>query len=340
MLLLSVAVAGCGGASADGADGGGAADGGPLSVDDLIGRLPQVLCKVQVACGSMPDLATCLAANFPIASETDYLTLKADLETGKVHYDAAKGGACAHLLDRLAATYASGCKQSTPHDTGGDISCSEAFSGAVGDGDPCFTSMECASARCKKTDPGCSVTFQCCPGTCSPRQTIIPAGAPCSTTSTDQTCETGTICLTTASSTSPTCVAPSSVRGTACRTAYECKSPLFCDLTSAANGTCQTGAPTGAACNPSVSFGACDDNHDYCDKTAKVCVPLGAIGAACDPAQKNCLGYAQCLGSICVARPLERGACNATDGPSCLGNLRCSDQTKTCTFPEQAPACQ
>jgi hypothetical protein len=83
-----------------------------------------------------------------------------------------------------------------------------------------------------------------------------------------------------------------------------------------------------------VSFGACDDLRDYCDKTTAKCTRLMAVGASCDPAQSNCIGYASCLGGACVAMSPERGACDAANGPTCLGDLECSPPTSTCGFPD------
>jgi hypothetical protein len=113
----------------------------------------------------------------------------------------------------------------------------------------------------------------------------------------------------------------------------ECVPPLFCAVdTARGTGTCQAYAATGAPCNTVVSYEACDDLRDYCDQTTGKCRRLGAVGAPCDLVLQNCIGYANCLGGSCVAKSRDRGACDATSGPFCLGDLVCSPQTFTCGF--------
>jgi hypothetical protein len=321
-----IAVAGCGGS------GGNAA---PGTADDFIGRLLAGFCKLDVACGSAPDLPTCLALQQ--VDTTDLLTLNADIASGKVHYDKAKAQACLQYFDRYTST---ACTRGAlaALDVTGNEACGQVFIGTVGEGGVCFSSSECTSTRCRQTTANCSPAHACCPGTCVALPTPIPAGADCSASLPEQDCVKGSYCFTTASSSSATCVIPSQVRGTPCSIIYECASPLFCRVDpGATTGTCQPAAATGAPCISNL--GACDDLRDYCDKTTGVCTRLVAVGGACDPAQQNCVYYADCLGSICVSRSPERGACNPTDGPNCLGTLECSATTDTCGFPANAGAC-
>jgi hypothetical protein len=330
VIVLGIVSLGCGGGA-----GGGRA---PASLDDFIAGELAAICKYNVACGAMPDVPTCLASLQ--LDTTDFLTIKADVASGKVRYNRDKAEGCLELFDN--GFYDSGCKYSTtPSNSSGAI-CLEVFTGTVSDGGPCFESYECASGTCGPTDKACSPVHQCCAGTCAPKPPPLAIGADCSAPLPGQGCETGAVCITTVSS-SPTarCVLPSPVRGTACTSRYECKAPLFCDLTSLTAGTCQPSVATGGACNASslVFVGACDDFHDYCDKTTHVCTRLGAVGDPCDTSQRNCLGYAQCVGATCVAKSPERGACDATKGLGCLGNLECSSTTSTCAFPDNAGAC-
>jgi hypothetical protein len=133
---------------------------------------------------------------------------------------------------------------------------------------------------------------------------------------------------------------PSKVKGTTCASFFECASPLYCDMdATTGTGTCQPAAATGAACNPDVRFGSCDDNKDYCEASTATCTRVGAVGAACDSTQYNCLGYATCLGGTCVAMSSERGTCDTANGPGCLGDLECSATTNTCGFTASAGAC-
>jgi len=327
ILALLLGVVGCGGSSSKGA---------PATIDEFLDRFVTELCTINVACGSMPDMATC-RASLQIET-TDLLTVKADIAAGKIRYDGAKAGACLDYAHRL---YSSGCTRSATADTSGNDACEVVLVGTVANGGACFLSTECASARCQQADTACLPAHQCCAGTCVAKPAPIPAGADCSASLPDQNCAEGSYCLTTATSTTPTCLVPSKVVGTPCSSLFDCASPLFCDADpSTGTGTCQRAAASGAACNSDVLFGSCDDLREVCSTATGTCTPRGAVGAACDPLQTlSCLSYAECIGSTCVALSPERGACNATDGPGCLGDLECSPSTSTCGFPANAGAC-
>ena len=162
-------------------------------------------------------------------------------------------------------------------------------------------------------------------------------GGDCSTTF---TCVTGAVCYALAAS--PflfTCVMPSTstVEGAPCDAAALCVPPLVCDAAPpSSTGTCQLAAASGAPCNSSLTL-ACDDLHDYCSLTTSTCTPRAAVGETCDPAQANCIGYAECVGTSCVARLPAGAACSPTGGPACLGNLRCAAQTNTCALAPVPP---
>jgi hypothetical protein len=318
------------GAARCGGDGGGA----PGNVDEFNRRLNEALCTMMVACGDMPDKTTCLASLQ--LDTTELLTLKADIASGKVQYDSAKAGACLAYWERF---YGAGCMQTARAAvaTTGSEACDEAFVGTVADGGACTTSFQCASDSCALTDQLCPQDRQCCPGSCAAK---IPAGADCGGSLTNLNCERGSVCTVSAAVLSPKCITPSKVAGTPCIVAYECEPPLFCDIDVNGNGTCQPVAATGAPCNSYVALGVCDDLRDFCGVATDTCAPRGKPGAACsflDP--NNCLGYAQCIGSTCVAHAPASGACYPASGPGCLGSLECSTQTNTCEFPAVAGAC-
>jgi hypothetical protein len=328
LFVLSSVAAGCGPSSGKS---------NPANLDELLNRFFTILCKEEVSCGSMPDQATCLAS--VQKDTTEFATLRADIASGKVRYDSVQGGACMDYFERV---YGGACTRSalaaataTPTDA-----CNAFLVGSVADGGACFSSSECVSTDCALTDTSCSRSDACCAGTCTAKPTPIPLGGDCSALTAGQSCATGSICITNSSTGARTCAAPSKVKGTTCAGFYDCASPLYCDTDAATGtGTCQPAAATGAACNPAVTFGSCDDNNDYCDKTTGKCTRRLAVGAACDSSQYNCVGYATCLGGMCSPASPERGACDTVNGPSCLGDLECSTTTNTCGFTASAGAC-
>lgn len=325
LLIISLlAVAGCGGGS------GGTA---PVDFDAFLDQFKIVLCTHDVACGKEPDVPTCRASLK--VDGTDFETLRADIASGKVRYDSAKAGAC---IDYWVRIYGGPCTLSALaviDQTVGSDACNEFLVGSADEGAACFSPFECANATCALADATCERARQCCPGTCvaaTDKPAPVPVGGDCSALLPGQSCVTGASCLSTDGQTSPTCYLPSKVKGAACVMWYECAPPLFCALDApGGTRTCQEPAATGAPCNTDVSSGACNDLRDYCDGTGK-CARLHAAGAPCDVVQQNCIGYADCRGSACIAKSPERGACDATNGPYCLGNLVCSPQTFTCGF--------
>jgi hypothetical protein len=313
--------------------GGGSGHAAPGDLDAFLTQFMNVLCTLEVSCGSMPDLPTC--ASSLQSDSTEFATLRADVASGKVRYDGGKASACIDYYNRV---YGGSCTRSAlaaaNTDTGSEA-CSTVLVGSVADGGACFASLECASGNCTQADTTCSRSRQCCAGTCAAKPAPIPVGGDCSAPLPGQTCATGADCISTGSLGSPTCQVPAKVQGAACAALFDCETPLFCALDAAGGtGTCQPSAATGATCNTVVTFAACDDLRDYCDKTTAKCTRRGPVGAACDAAQSNCIGYANCLGGICVAMSGERGACDSANGPTCLGDLECSSPTMTCSFPD------
>ena len=326
--LLAIGGAGCGSGNA-----------APGNIDDFLDRFYAALCTMQVACGDMPDKAACLAS--VKLDSTDILTLKADIASGKVHYDSATAGNCLAYVERL---YGSECTVTAfaAAGTAGSEACTEAFVGTVADGGACASSFQCASGECTQTDQLCLPSRACCAGSCAAtNRAPIPAGADCGRSLDNLNCETGTVCTAGAAApTSPKCITPSTVVGTPCIVAYECARPLFCALDVSGAGTCQPVAATGAPCNAYIALGVCDNLRDYCPVATGVCTPRGQVGAPCsflDP--NNCLGYAQCVNSTCIALSRAHDACDAASGPGCLGSLECSLQIGTCEYPTVPGAC-
>ena len=239
---------------------------------------------------SMPDVATCLASS-QVETNT-YLTLKADIASGKVRYDVAKGHTCAGWYERYgAAACTLTALTAVTADTTGSDACAEVLVGTVPDGGSCFDLTECVSRKCVSTNAACVPEYQCCAGTCVPKPPLIPVGAYCNSSEFEQVCDQNAVCVVTAAASTATCVLPSKVPGTPCIGQYECALPLGCDIDAATGaGTCQPAAATGAACNPAARV-ACESLRDYCYGTT--CTPRGAVGAACDPLEGNtCLGVA------------------------------------------------
>jgi len=320
--------------------GCGSGGGSTVSLDELWDRLITALCKFEVGCGEMPDLATCLASQQ--REPSDLATLNADIASGKVGYDGVKARICIEAFERLYGSAPARCRRSeqVPYSTADSEACAAVFAGTVPAGGACFYAEECAGGgSCEQTDAACTRGQQCCAGTCLAKPAPIPVGGACAAAF-DQTCVDGAFCYMATPTAPLTCLMPSKIEGTACTSAFLCASPLFCDLDPATGmGTCRRGAATGASCNSSVSFGACDDLRDYCDEVTGTCKSRVAAGGICDPQQlANCVGYTVCQGTTCVARPGPGAACGGTAGPTCLGNLECSAQN-TCAVVPQAGAC-
>lgn len=322
-VLVVVSVGGCGG------DGDAAPDG----LDEFFNRSRSAICALQVTCGAMPDVATCLASGM----ENDVRELEAvrkSIAAGKVRYDAAHLDAC---LAPLEQSFAGPCTRSSlvgvPSSLSAMEACNKILTGASPAGTACAFPFECESRVCALNDPSCSPSRQCCPGTCAPTPVPIPEGGDCSA-GPAQVCADGGVCIPIEGT--ARCVIPSKVAGAACDAAHPCAAPLFCAFDdSLRSGTCELGAGTDEPCSP-ISYGSCDDARDYCEKETALCTRLGAVGAACDPSLKNCLDHALCIDGLCVGRGSVGAACDPTTARACLGDLECSPQTHTCTFPTPA----
>src|SRR5689334_15414045 len=80
---------------------GGGNGSAPLTFDRLKTDFVPAICKELVACGEMPDQATCIATVRFATSDLE--TLQADIANGKVIYDASAAGRCAGLFNMISS---------------------------------------------------------------------------------------------------------------------------------------------------------------------------------------------------------------------------------------------
>src|SRR5690349_19312596 len=78
--------------------GCGGSKSGPMDLNEALNRINTASCRYQVACGGLPDMATCMA----IVQTPGYqATIEQDIASGTVKYDATKAAACVNLLERV-----------------------------------------------------------------------------------------------------------------------------------------------------------------------------------------------------------------------------------------------
>jgi hypothetical protein len=313
---------------------GGGSGSGPLTFDRLKTQFVPAVCKELVACGEMPDQATCQATLHFATSELE--TFQVDIGNGKIVYDASAAGRCADLFNMISS-----CNRSEiePILQQAQAACNDVFKGTVAAGGACFFNEECASASCQKT--GCAGA--CCAGACTAVVAPIPVGGDCSVVQPNQSCASGSACHVDAQTGNATCVVLPTAVGAACTDTPGCDPSLYCDADATTGvGTCKRGAATGATCNPALGSLSCDDARDTCDITTSLCTAPTPVGGACDPTNlSNCVGYASCSSatSTCQARAKTGEACG-TNGQSCLTDLTCDTTTGTCvTSQPPGPAC-
>jgi hypothetical protein len=331
---------GAGGGSGAGVGGGAGGTGGvpgPLAIDMFATRSVSAFCKMLVACGELPDVATCEAS---VSAQTSYFeTLKVDVGNGKVIYDASAAGTCIALYDSIPSCTRSYLETFTEQRM---VRCGSIFQGTVADGGSCFLGEECVSGLCNTA--GCATT--CCAGTCTARPAPVPVGGNCSNLAATQNCVSGSACLTDAQG-ARTCVGLPNVTGAACTAYVGCAPPLYCDTNANSTaGTCKQAAATGAACNPTAGDVSCEDERDWCDSAFPfACTPPTSVGRACDPSAplSHCVLYATCSGvtKTCQEKAGLGQACSDAVGPLCLAGLSCDTTTSTCAPAEPpGPACR
>ena len=309
--------AGCGGSKS-----------GPMDLNEALNRINAASCKYQVACGGLPDMATCVAI---IQAPGYQATVEQDIASGTVKYDATKAAACVDLLERV---YGAGCTRSGQVSAGGHsagtVACDGVFAGTVTLGGSCFFSEECMDgAYCQPIDSNCFNFLQCCAGNCVAEPPQVSAGGDCSE---GQRCPRGYYCDPALSGGPRTCLA-TLAEGAACAPEADCAEPLFCDLDPATQtGTCRRPAASGGSCNAAISVPSCDDVRDHCDATTATCTPRGAPGASCAD-QDSCVSYASCDGTTCVAAAGLGETCGGANGIGCLAGLQCPSPGYTCMPP-------
>jgi hypothetical protein len=292
--------------------GGGGDESVPLA--DLQAKFTAAFCGNQVACGYLPDEATCAQ----VASRD--LQIYADVSSGKAVYD---GQAAARCVDGYATF---GCNVSDqikiPALT---QTCDAIVAGAVPNGGACLIGGECVSQSC---NTGTCNRAACCAGTC---QAKVAAGGDC--LSNGSICITGTYCRYDGSTSSATC-APLLASGQPCNVGDQCAPGSLClaDQVTGTPGTCGKPPGEGSAC----PVGLCDSALDVCDATTKTCLRRVAVGGACASIDA-CVPYAHCdtTAGVCVARGGAGAACT-TDGDCVLG-LSCTNGA--CAGPADIPAC-
>ena len=117
----------------------------PGDLDAYVSQFEDALCKLDVACGAMPDVATCMASLQ--VDSTELATLRADIASGKVRFDAVKAGACIDYVRRIYGGACTRSAQAAADPTTGDELCSAFLVGSVAEGGACFSAFECASAN-------------------------------------------------------------------------------------------------------------------------------------------------------------------------------------------------
>src|SRR6266496_2025002 len=114
LLLGVVVVAGCGGGSGHAAPG---------DLDAFLTQFFNVVCGLDVSCGSMPDVATCEASLQ--RDSTEFATVRADIASGKVRYDSAKASACIDYYHRVFGGACTWSALAAANTTTGSEACGE-----------------------------------------------------------------------------------------------------------------------------------------------------------------------------------------------------------------------
>jgi hypothetical protein len=299
-----VVLSGCLLAACDGTSAGAR---GELTFEQYAARAVDVICTIQVRCGSLPDEASCVVALDGVDQG------KADVQSGKTKFDGVAGAAC------LDAIEAYDCHVSTAIDE--PEACDRTAVGTIADGGSCNSSEQCASGTCTFTPADCDRATTCCAGACAPTRTTVAEGGGCMGAS--QECDAGLFCD--ASATPPVCK-KRAASGQVCRNALPCLERLRCVRpVGAAEGTCAPYPKHGEPCVGQLPF--CDDSHDFCHPATSTCVARLAAGADCSAAPDGCVTYAPCdpTSYRCVKQPALGQAC--TDEVGCLGGLDCINGT-------------
>jgi hypothetical protein len=334
-LVLLAGLVACGGGGA-GPDAGDAGAGGPIALADYATAIKQADCHFQVACGQMPDQATCLQSIF--VDESELATVMQEVAAGLVTYDATQAGACIALLDGYPCTQTAGVQQFPLLSR----ACQLVFVGSTPVGGTCRFSEECvANSSCVRGD-ACATS--CCAGTCTAPAMPLPLQANCSPVAAADVCGVDGYCAPAEPGASAyVCTPRIAVAGAACVDRDACAPPMVCkaDDTSASTsfaGHCHQPSPHGATCDPDGA--GCEADGDFCSVDSNTCVARLGAGQPCQ-ANGDCKGFERCepASLTCVAFPRAAEACDASVDEPCLGELLCDPTTRLCTAPTTGTAC-
>ena len=309
-LVLAI-VAACGGDKA-------------VAFEQLSDEIISANCANQVACGLMPDQATCEESVFLDGGLFD--TLGNLIADGTVRYD---GGAAGRCVDAIAGQ---GCLFQGLQPI--DDPCDDILAGTIAPGGACIDSFECEGlGRCEPTDANCDPNTACCAGSCVAAPELVAIGGNC-----DQAdCVDGAFCNVPETG-AAICTALVTQEGAACTDLFACANPMICDLDFATNmGTCLTPAVSNADCVADELI-PCSDLRDYCDTATSKCVRESAVGAACSP-DIDCIGFATCVAATCTADPGLGDTCDPNGMQDCLGGLDCAGTTCAAPADGGSPVC-
>lgn len=358
-----------GGGGGDG--GGGGSDGGgdpgdlatacggtaPVTLDDWENCYQKRKCEWELGCVSgstFRDLADCMATSD--ARQGGKLTAerrarRRAVEQGRASIDVAAFTRCVLRTSRTTCDTALF-----------EPACLTRFTGTIGDGQACYTNIDCASpdAVCRT-----SCTDACCLGTC---QRKFREGETCLEF---ESCEPELRCATiTVPATPPKIIfrCVTGDLGTPCQagSVNQCDFGSYCDSTTL---RCTSALPPGSLCTRLVQCGGettcvglsiqdsepgrclrvsqpgdtCDSfcfGNLYCDRGSLTCRKLPVLGQSCS-ALIGCAGAnTMCNNGRCVLRSDVGVPC---DGPTCLPGLFCTkelgDANPTCDArrPDGAP---
>jgi hypothetical protein len=305
--------------------------GGGVKIDDFPDELAKAICARDVRCGFQPDEATCEASQ--IFAGNDVETTLGAVKAKTIDYSEDNAKKCLDTVRNDDCTF-TGFHVPSPCDT--------LFVGTLTAGTACVIDEECANrGTCTATDANCDRTTACCPGTCADGPAVAAVGAPCGDTGGAGTiCDDGLYCKDTGGATG-TCTALVATEGAACDTFFDtCADPFYCNIQDfmTFTGKCATPAASGATC-VAADLIPCTDTRDYCDATSTTCTRSVGVDAACSDTIA-CIGFASCSATTmkCVANPSAGQACDAANGPDCLGTLDCTNAV--CTAPAPGTNCE
>ena len=309
----------------------GSKGGNDISLANYEADFRAALCHYLVLCDEMPDQATCIASTNIEESVSFFPTMQVDIAAGRVAFDAQAARAC---IDGFKSLRSCTQLEIAPLFERLQDTCAAVFSGTVPPGGVCFFDEECTGRdRCSRL--ACA-TPECCQGTCLATPPPYPEGGDCSLMPQEWSCAAGTSCVTDPQTTARIC-APFLAPGANCSlVAGACPPPYICKMVPPGDQwVCTPPVERGEVCNDANDVFRCNDLRDNCNVMGNTCTASIPVGGACPSG--GCVGYAACVGSICVAQGGPGAGCGTDD--DCLGQLVC-DATLRCTLPPPGPSCR